>query len=192
VHDVSSGKSSISFIWWWPGCKLVSDIELIEGFFRGKDDPHPGRACLTIPKMKWCIKHWHLRTCLTWGRAACTSFQSHLSSVLEAIIGRRPCAKASLIICGYGIYSTTKLLHDWQNWKSVMSSSTQDPQLDLGNTYGALFIGATLAAVLVHYFLTMQTKLIITTYFTEQSLWCNQRSNFHLLSGATRHRGNIL
>jgi hypothetical protein len=46
----------------------------------------------------------------------------------------------------------------------TMSSSTQDlptPNLDLGNTFGALFIGVTLAAVLVNLLLAMhcQSKL---------------------------------
>ncbi|KAG1724664.1 hypothetical protein EDB19DRAFT_2043418 [Suillus lakei] len=43
-----------------------------------------------------------------------------------------------------------------------MSSSTQDltPQLDIGRTFGALFIGATIAAVFVNDLLTMQSKLL--------------------------------
>ncbi|KAG0695670.1 hypothetical protein DFH29DRAFT_257379 [Suillus ampliporus] len=42
--------------------------------------------------------------------------------------------------------ATTELAHD----QSIMSSSTQDriPQLDLGSTFGALFIGVTIAALL--------------------------------------------
>ena len=47
------------------------------------------------------------------------------------------------------IYSSQRLV---KLSHSTMSSSTQDllPHLDLGNTFGALFIGVTLAAVLVH------------------------------------------
>jgi predicted membrane protein len=47
-----------------------------------------------------------------------------------------------------------------------MSSSVQNaiPQLDMGNTLGALFIGVILAAVLVNYLLIMQSK-------AERFLW---------------------
>jgi hypothetical protein len=45
----------------------------------------------------------------------------------------------------------------------TMSSSAQDllPQVDLGNTFGALFIGVALSAVFVNYFLTMRSILNI-------------------------------
>jgi len=42
-----------------------------------------------------------------------------------------------------------------------MSSSSTLPHLDLGNTFGALFIGGVLAAVLVYHFLMMQSKLSV-------------------------------
>jgi hypothetical protein len=66
-----------------------------------------------------------------------------------------------------------------------MSSSAQDlPQLDLGNTYGALFIGVIVAAVLVNHSVRAHSKITVF-YFTElQALWCEQCSSFHLLSDA--------
>jgi hypothetical protein len=67
-----------------------------------------------------------------------------------------------------------------------MSSSAQDLplNLNLGNTFGALFIVVILGAVLVNSFLAMQSKLIffVALHFTQQSLWRNQCSSFHLLS----------
>ena len=66
-------------------------------------------------------------------------------------------------------------------------ASTQDllPQsLDVGNTFGALFIAVTLAAMLADTLLTIQLKLTFFRCFTQQSLWHNQCPSFHLLSDA--------
>jgi hypothetical protein len=40
------------------------------------------------------------------------------------------------------------------------SSSTLDLQVELGNTFGALFIGVVLAAMLVSHLLVMQMELV--------------------------------
>ncbi|KAG1733122.1 hypothetical protein EDB19DRAFT_1731682 [Suillus lakei] len=56
----------------------------------------------------------------------------------------------------------------------AMSPSTQDliPQVDLGNTFGALLIGVVLAAMLVNHFLTTHRSTGITLYKLAVCIYC--------------------
>jgi len=87
---------------------------------------------------------------------------------IHHITDRRQCASVLAWLPVRDIIYIACILRCSRNWIRhwTMSSSTQDliPQLDLGNTFGALFIGAIISAVSVHHFLTEHSTLSISCH----------------------------
>lgn len=119
------------------------------------------------------------------------SFRFPLWAVLQSC-ALLSALKASMHITGGNALASLCLiprrLADYDQ-QPTMSSSAQDPvpQINIGRTFGALFIGVTFAAVFVDDLLVMQSKLCISScpdLFSKQSLWSKQRSSFRLLSDA--------
>jgi hypothetical protein len=103
--------------------------------------------------------------------------------------------KVLFVSCAWNIYSCCRI---WLSRRySWMSSLTQvQPHFDIGCTYGALFIGCTIAALLVKSIRSLcrwsWVLVVVVPHLMEQAVWSNQHSNFYLLSDAYRQMDEVL